>query len=282
MSPKATWHDLPSGLNDNFEMEITHSIFGTMENYNDNSGNRVMLLIWDYESPDHEAEFPIIWPCGSGWEMREQGRTTEHPKRDKFIKASIIGRLITRVVDDLKVEIDELGETWESDLWVGLKFFMKREKLAYPGAEQRGLRSEIERLMPTNFLGDTKGRLDRAGRYLPATGRVTAPVTGRVTTSAPAAAPATAPTRAPRASSRRPAGVVPEQPPAPSADPLLDRLVNLAKSLDSHDMFMKTALRLPELTDDDHGALLSEVLDAGPGGLWATTRAAQAEDDLPL
>lgn len=252
MAPKGTWHDLPSGLNDNFEMEITHSIFGTLETYNDQQGNPVSLLIWDYESPDHEAEFPIIWGCGSGWIIKEQGRIVQHPKRDKFIQSSVIGRLITRTIEDLKVEVDELGETWEADFWVGLKFFMKRETLTYPGAERRGLRGEVERLMPTKFLGDSKGRLDRQGRYIAAIPRQVAQP------NAPVAAP-------PSSKS--------------TGNSLLDKIQTLAQHSDTHDAFVKMALRIPEISDDENGGLLNEILDASPGGLWTVTRAA---NNLPF
>lgn len=265
MSAKGSWHNLPSGLNDNFEMEITRSEFGTLGTYNDQSGNPVSLLIWDYESPDHEFEYPIVWPCGKGWTIKEQGRIVQHPKRDKFINTGIMGRLITRVIDNLKVEVDELGETWESDLWVGLKFLMQREKLAYPGAEQRGMPAEVERLMPAKFLGDVKGRLDRDGRYLAAS-------SSRTQSNAPRTAPL------PTDAMLLPTDAMPLPTDAvaiPTKGLLYTKLVGLARnnSISTHDRFTTVALNLAELTDDEHGALLSQVLDAGPDGFWAKVRA---------
>lgn len=263
--PKGSWHDLPSGLNDNFEMEITHSQFGTLERYDDNSGNPMPLLIWDYDCPEHEPEFPVIWSCGSGWEIRDEGRIVKHPKRDKFIRTSIMGRMVVRVVDELKVEVDELGETWEADLWVGLKFLMKREKLTFPGMEQRGMRGETERLMPIKFLGDEQGRLDRQGRYQPNPRPAPAARGGEPRARARRT---TAPTETPDAS------VTP-----PTDNPLIKKLATLALNTDTHGAFSNLTLKLPEMMDDANGALLSEVLDSGPGGFWEVTRAGK---DFPF
>ena len=93
---KDSW-DLDSGLPDDFDFYITSATFGYRQEY---MNGEVPLLIWEGESPDEDVE-SIIWPCGQGWEVIKGGAEVQHPKRNRFVKTSMMGKLISRVVNEL-------------------------------------------------------------------------------------------------------------------------------------------------------------------------------------
>ena len=152
---KDSW-DLESGLPDDFDFYITGASFGYRQEYMDGD---VALLIWEGESPDEDVE-SIIWPCGSGWEVVKNGAEVEHAKRTRFVKTSIMGKLIHRVVNELKVDMRSRGSATKADVWKGLGFHMRREDIEYgPGIlEDRG--GKTVHLMPVAVLSKpVKGRL---------------------------------------------------------------------------------------------------------------------------
>jgi hypothetical protein len=144
---KDSW-DLDSGLPDDFDFHITGASFGYRGEYMD---GEVALLIWEGESPDEDVD-SIIWPCGSGWEVVKGGAEVEHPKRTRFVKTSMMGKLIDRVVNQLGVDMRNRGPATRADVWKGLGFHMKREEIEYGSGilEDRG--GKTTHLMPVAVL----------------------------------------------------------------------------------------------------------------------------------
>jgi hypothetical protein len=144
---KDSW-DLDSGLPDDFDFHITGASFGYRSEYMD---GEVALLIWEGESPDEDVD-SIIWPCGSGWEVVKGGAEVEHPKRTRFVKTSMMGKLIDRVVNQLGVDMRNRGPATRADVWKGLGFHMRREEIEYGSGilEDRG--GKTTHLMPVAVL----------------------------------------------------------------------------------------------------------------------------------
>jgi hypothetical protein len=144
---KDSW-DTDSGLPDDFDFHITGASFGYRSEYMD---GEVPLLIWEGESPDEDIE-TIIWPCGSGWDVVKGGAEVEHPKRTRFVKTSMMGKLIGRVVGELGVDMRNRGPATKADVWKGLSFHMRREEIEYGSGilEERG--GKTTHLMPVAVL----------------------------------------------------------------------------------------------------------------------------------
>jgi len=151
---KDSW-DLDSGLPDDFDFHITGASFGYRQEYMD---GEVPLLIWEGESPDEDVE-SIIWPCGQGWEVVKGGAEVQHPKRNRFVKTSMMGKLISRVVSELGVDMRGRGPATKAEVWKGLGFHLKREEIEYGSGilEDRG--GKTTHLMPVAVLEKTaKGK----------------------------------------------------------------------------------------------------------------------------
>lgn len=231
---------LDSGLPSDCDITITKSTFGYLDTY---QNGEVALLIWDVESPDADFEYPIIWPCGSGWEVKERGKRVEHPKRSRFVETSTIGRLIKRC-KDLGIEdvLRARGNPRDAAIWEGLTFHVKRETSTIQGGGgDSGIPATQEHLMPTEFV---------EGEKPAATARPAARVAGRAAASSRARA---------------------TEPTAPTA--LTERLASLAKTLDI-EKFQKAAMNIDELNDPANSELLADVLEDGPDGFHAKVRAA--------
>lgn len=245
MAKGSTW-DPVSGLPDDFDLWITSSTFGYLDEY---QNGQAALLLWDGESPDSDLDRPVIWSIGKDWEVREKGAKVINPKRgsdnQRFIDSSTYGILLKRMSDLGKEVLDVLksrGPANEAKVWEGLGFHLKREKIVRPGAASRGMIEEQEHLMPTAFLG-VKGK----GKG----------------TSAKAE---------PKSESKSEPTPVSESESADGNDKLLNSLFGLAQSLD-YKKFVKAAMAKSELEDSDNSELLAAVLDEGPDGFWAKARA---------
>ena len=155
---KDSW-DLDSGLPDDFDFHITGATFGYRQEYMD---GEVPLLIWEGESPDEDIE-SIIWPCGQGWEVVKGGAEVEHPKRNRFVKTSMMGKLISRVVNELGVDMRSRGPATRAEVWKGLGFHMKREEIEYGSGilEDRG--GKTTHLMPVAMLEKATRTKTKAG-----------------------------------------------------------------------------------------------------------------------
>jgi len=244
--------ETPSGFADDFDFFIDDARFGYLRSYMD---GQVPLLIWEGHSPDAEDVTEVSFPLGTGWTVRDSGARVEHEKgRKTFIRNSIMGHLIRRVVDELKVEqrypafFD--GSPREAKIWAGFGFHLKREKITYPNLRRddssQGV--ETERLMPVAIL-------KVPGEKAAAASKAPKDVQGPAAAAASAAADA-------RAS---------EGGSGDAAKKLLrTKLVALAKRLDRQ-QFQLAALDMPGVADDPE--LLNEVIDDSEEGLWAKARA---------
>ena len=225
---KDSW-DLDSGLPDDFDFHITGASFGYRQEYMD---GEVPLLIWEGESPDEDVE-SIIWPCGQGWEVVKGGAEVQHPKRNRFVKTSMMGKLISRVVNELGVDMRSRGPATKADVWKGLGFHMKREEIEYGSGilEDRG--GKTTHLMPVAVL-------DKATK---------------------AKAKATAQTTEGKASSSE-AETKSEK---SSNELTMKKLAALATKL-SREEWQKKAMDMPEVVENDE--LLGRVLDDSEEGLY--------------
>lgn len=150
---RSTW-DTDSGLVDECDFWITEPYWGYREEY---QAGEVPLLILKGESPDEDIE-DIIFPCGAGWEVMEQGRKVQHPKRVRFVKTSLVGRLIDRVCKELKVNMAERGLATEAAVWKGLGFHFRREVIEFGSGilEEKG--GKVNHLMPVAVLEKPAGK----------------------------------------------------------------------------------------------------------------------------
>jgi len=145
-----------SGFLEEADFWIEKAHFGTMEEYASEYGQPT-LLIWRGFSPDTGREHRVIWPLGAGWEAVDDGARCQHPKRQKFVRTSIYGRLLDRVMRELgeecKKTLLERGLPTEAKVWEGLGFRLVMEELEFgPGIlEERG--GKTRHLMPIAFLG---------------------------------------------------------------------------------------------------------------------------------
>lgn len=139
-----------SGLLDDFDFTITDAKFATDMQYND---GQTLLMIWEGTTDDPDnPEQRIMFPCGNGWLSPDGGKTAVHEGgRKRFIGTSMYGRVVNRCMNELDM-LDVFAQRGlpptNAEVWVGLKFHMKREKIEFGSAlEPR------ERLMPVAFLG---------------------------------------------------------------------------------------------------------------------------------
>lgn len=224
--------ELESALPDDFDFHITRAYFGYQDEYVDQSGAQVPLLIWEGHSPDVDLERPICWSLGKGWKPVKGGRLVQHEAGKKFfVETSMYGRLIRRVVGRVEkgkvVEgglfpgLAQRGSAKDASIWEGLGFHMQREEIEFAGLmQEKG--GKTSRLMPVKFLGES-GK--EAGSPAPA---------------------------------------------APDADnaEIIAKLEDMARNAASHREFAKLAMRMPEVAGDDY--LSDQVVD--PGKLWARVR----------
>jgi hypothetical protein len=261
--------ETPSGFADDFDFFIDDARFGYLRSYMD---GQVPLLIWEGHSPDAEDVTEVSFPLGAGWTVRDSGARVEHEKgRKTFIRNSIMGHLIRRVVDELKVEqrypafFD--GSPREAKLWVGFGFHLKREKISYPNLRRddspQGV--ETERLMPVAVLkvpGEVPG--EAPGEKAVPASKAPKGVQGSTTAAASATSAAADPGTPARASDN--GSLVGD-----AARKLIRaKLVALAKRMDRQ-QFQLAALDMPGVSDDPE--LLNEVINDSEEGLWAKARA---------
>ncbi|MCL6558025.1 MAG: hypothetical protein K6U74_04335 [Firmicutes bacterium] len=229
-----------SGLPDDFNLTITEAWFAKDARYKD---GEVLLLHWqgtvEKDGEEEELENPIIFPCGSGWDSYDGGKTAEHEKgRKRFIGSSVYGRLIDRCVKDLGMMdlMLKRGDPKAAKVWVGLKFHLKREKIEF------GSKLEpIERLMPDKFLGEVRS------------GKLTPPK-GTKTKAEPKPEPEPEPEEKTEAK-------------AESSDKkkklLLAKLQAIAKKAETFEEFYEKAVEIEGVTDDEE--ILAQVIDEEAG-----------------
>jgi hypothetical protein len=222
---KDSW-SLDSGLPDDFDFYITGASFGYRKEYMD---GEVPLLIWEGESPDEDVS-SIIWPCGAGWEVKKGGAEVEHSKRTRFVKTSLVGRLIDRVVNELKVDMRSRGKATEAGVWKGLGFHMRREEIEYGSGilEEKG--GKTTHLMPVAVIEKpTKGKPKAKAEEVEAKTEVKAETKAKV------------------------------------PDLTMKKLAALTKTKSRED-WQKLAMDMPEVVENDD--LLARVLDDSDTGLY--------------
>lgn len=164
------WLQQETGLPDDFELVIERSYFGTDARY---QGGERLLLIWEGTSPDPEIGEQNCWfGCGAGWATNDQ-KIAFHERRKKaqFNQNTPYRRMINKVINmkdengqyvyapdrpcrgheevmRILTERDSENGAKNAEVWLGMKFRMKRERVDYgPGIEPRDV------LLPVEFLG---------------------------------------------------------------------------------------------------------------------------------
>ena len=239
---RSKW-DTDTGLPDDCDIWITRSRFGTRANYLE---GKAPLLIWDVESPDYDFENGIIWSVGKNWDVSRDGAKITHKSNDpkkRVINSSMMGQLINRLVTELKLDMSKYGDPYDAQMWEGLGFHMRRQKLEMRGGGgDSGVPASTEHLMPVAFLG----------------------VNGEKAEAAPA--PATTGRRAVRVA---PPGRAKRQ--EPDGDDVRAKVTKLALAMDDETDFQKAAINMGGVSDD--ADLMNEVMESGDEGFYAKARA---------
>lgn len=156
MTDNAESYELSSGLVDDFDCEILDAWFATDGRYNN---GQTTLLFWkastdDTDHPMLDEGEAIRFATGADWESLDGGKTVEHPSgKTKFNNQSAIGTLIARAVElGAGPALMARGPAQHAEVWVGLKFHMKRETYT---SKFQGKEEQRERLLPVEFLGSS-------------------------------------------------------------------------------------------------------------------------------
>jgi len=145
-------YELESGLPDNFDVAIVNSWFGYKKEY---QKGEVPVLLLDLEGEGEVVT--VAFSIGADWKIIDGGRRVEHPKgRKRFVKTSMIGHLINRVVNEIGVKLWERGFPTEADIWKGLAFHWDREEIVYGKGILADKEGKTIHLMPTDYLPDYK------------------------------------------------------------------------------------------------------------------------------
>ena len=134
-----------SGLPDNFAGTIIGASFGYRAEY---ANGEIPLFLPVIDGPDLDDPIEQGFSIGKGWNVVNGGKSVEHGKKERFTKSSLMGKLVTRIVTDLKVPMQGRGKSRDAATWVGLNCFWKREKIEY--GEDIG---NTDHIMPFEFLG---------------------------------------------------------------------------------------------------------------------------------
>lgn len=228
--------DFETGLLDDFDFTIQHSIFSFDDRYN---AGQTLLLQWEGITDNPDVPETRLWfPLGKGWVSTDGGKSVHHEsgKADKyFVKNSSMARLITRCVDDFGIRelMEERGSPFESAPWVGMIFHIKMETVEYGGGNIEASTKQF----PNRFVGIVEAKAAKASGSA-----------GKGAADKIAAAKA-------KASKS-------------SAPSLRDQVVAIFNSHDDFGVAQDAALQIEGVTDDD------ELLDAimKPEGLWAEVK----------
>lgn len=155
-----------TGLIDDFDCEVLDAWWATDARYNN---GQTSLLFWKVatDDPDYPEDESSRWAAGADWESLDGGKTVEHPKgKSKFNVNSQVQALISRAVElGAGSTLMGRGPAQAAEIWVGLKFHMKREEFTFniQGEERKGFR-----LLPTAFYGEGDGTVAAAENEAPA------------------------------------------------------------------------------------------------------------------
>lgn len=227
-----------SGLPDDFDGYVTDAVFGFNPQYMD--GTRLVLMLTVLSDDDDIGEEPLMYPAGSGWEVKDRGETAvrEDGKEKGFNQSSGMGLLCAAAIEAGAGDVlKERGSPMQASIWKGLGFHWNRKSFDYGGDI-----GSKERLVPTAYLGVKGGGGAAAGG-------------GGGAAAAPAASTASAP-----AAADTPAAT----PPASGEVTGKTRvaLIRLAKQCDTHDLFMEKAYDMAEVADNPAAQALVDTPDA--------------------
>lgn len=236
---EGSWRTKSEGLPDDFDMWIQNSFFGRLEDYVDNQGEKVPLLVLEGESPEY-GEQSVHLSIGKGWEIISGGKEVRHESREFFDPSSKIGMWIDRIETDMPGLLEELerrGHPQEAGNWIGIGLHLQREDHDYGGDI-----GEVEIVMPTAFLG-----VQDDGPASTATETTEEPVEDEV-----------------EEIETEEVEVEVEESSGVSAG-TMKRLAVIASKFD-YDKFLDLALDIPEVEDDNE--LTMDILDDTDEGFW--------------
>ena len=104
------------------------------------------MLLFDLANDKGEVVGSQGYSIGTGWEVGDDGASIEHPKRTNVVTSTLYGQLQTRVVKDLKVDMEGRGKPTEAKVWNGLGFHWMQQEHPTVGGDVR------TSLMPVEFL----------------------------------------------------------------------------------------------------------------------------------
>lgn len=152
---------LESGLPNDIDGFIRGAYFGFREKYQEVAGDSPMLILPLVSTDGEEYQGPA-YSIGGGWKIAEGGKKVVHATRTRFVKTSMVGKLIERVTQELKVPMQEYGAPTDAGVWDGLGFHWVQEEHETVSKEKR------TQLMPVSYLGEQEQAIAASAK--PATG----------------------------------------------------------------------------------------------------------------
>lgn len=241
--------ELATGLPDDVVFCIGSASFGYDAQYDAraNTGKTTMLLkLLGYEDVT-ESTMTHLLSVGNDWQTVD-ARIIEHPNgKNKINNQSSYGRWLSdcREVPDLWDYIINKGPATDATIWNNLKIHLLRRDFE---VTFRGEKSTRNRLVPVAFMGFIDGQQQMTPQQ---------PVTSGLTSVPPPATVALTPEQ-----------ILANARAAQNGSPLRAEMLELAKSVDTHNDFVALAVNRPEVMNDD--ALLAEVMS--PTGLFVESR----------
>lgn len=219
-----------TGLADDFDAIVVDAHFAPDAQYH--SGLVTLLHLTLLSDDPDVGEQKVMYSCGSGWNSLDGGKTVVHDKkRVRFMKTSIYGRIIDRLVDDLGMGdlLRARGYApFDAGMWIGFKAHWNREEIQFKGS---GAPDATSRLFPTKFLGYAdQAEIDKA-------------LSGIIDLSSDAA---TEPSASKEAAS----------------DSILATLTTVAQSAKTQEDFVKAALAIPNVSESSY---FTQIIDQKSG-----------------
>jgi hypothetical protein len=225
--------ELGSGLPDDVDAYIVMARFGWPSEYNN---GQTLCLELTLESSDADFDRPVLMPVGNNWTTDRDCCILSHingKAEAKIIKTSGYGQMIDHVLTVAEAPVEELGSPKDARIWEGLGFHWVRKEISLgAGAEAKGFRASVERLLPVAYLGRR----------------------GQENGASPAPSPTT------------PAPVTAPTPVSEQTGSLVGTLTTMAHRLNQEE-FITAALKMDGVTADP--ALLSQLLDESAAGFWS-------------
>lgn len=242
----------------NFVLTVDQAWFAPDADYTAKSGVDVHFLHWAGRTdlPDRplmgEGDYHPKWSLDPDFVSTDGGTTVVSQSGRKQKVGKGYGRMCTQAAKvtahlaGTPEDFLDSADPKDARIWIGTQW--RLDNVSYDYGGNIGKREE---LMPVEYLGRVQAPTGVAG----------APVTQF--TPPPAQMPATAPQPAPVAAQ----AVAPA--PAPQ-NGVRGQVEALAASAADYRTFQQAALSIPGVAEDT--ALVNEVLDQGPGGLYARVR----------